>query len=354
MPRLLIVGAGGFIGGFIAAEALRRGYDTWVTVRETTSRRYLQDPRLTTLVLDYDDPEQMGSVLSTALPAGETWDAIVYNLGATKCSNFADFNKINYLYLRTFLDVLRSTGLMPGRFIYMSSLSALGVGDEKGYTPFTGREIPDPNTRYGLSKIKAETLLDTSPDVPWTVLRPTGVYGPHEQDYLMMIKCIDRHLDFGVGYRRQMLTFIYVDDLARAIFDALESPNTLKKKYILSEPRAYTQSEFRKIVAEALGRKAVVPLRLPLWAAYVACVVAEKYGVAKMQATTLNSDKYKIMKQRNWACDVSAAKADFGFAPQVDLREGIRRTVEAYREAQASEQAAKREAKKASKKGGQG
>ena len=37
------------------------------------------------------------------------------------------------------------------------------------------------------------------------------------------------------------------------------------------------------------------------------------------------------MRQRNWTADISDAVADFGFAPKVDLREGIRRTVEAYR-----------------------
>ncbi|MDE6430009.1 MAG: NAD(P)-dependent oxidoreductase, partial [Duncaniella sp.] len=157
-----------------------------------------------------------------------------------------------------------------------------------------------------------------------------GVYGPHEQDYLMMIKSIDSHFDFGVGFRRQMLTFIYVEDLARAIFDALEKA-PVHHKYIISEPRAYSQAEFRRIVAKELGRSLVIPVRLPLWALKIACVVSEKYGAAKLQAVTLNTDKYKIMAQRNWNCDITDAERDFGFRPQINLEEGIRRTVRAYR-----------------------
>lgn len=324
--KVLIVGAGGFIGGFIAREALSRGYETWCAVRESTSRRYLTDPALNFIVLDYDDPEKLRKGLE-----GESWDYIIYNLGATKCVNFSDFNHINFTYLRNFCEALRANGQVPQRFIYMSSLSAIGPGDEENYSPLRGDMIPQPNTRYGLSKIKAETFLQTLPaSFPWIILRPTGVYGPHEQDYLMMIKSIDSHFDFGVGFRRQMLTFIYVEDLARAIFDALEKA-PVHKKYIISEPRAYSQGEFRRIVSRELGRKIVIPVRLPLWALKIACKVSEKYGAAKMEAVTLNSDKYNIMAQRNWNCDTSEAERDFGFRAQINLEEGIRRTVRAYR-----------------------
>lgn len=329
--RVLIIGAGGFIGGFIAAEGLKRGYEVWCGVRASTSRRFLDAPRLRFVTLDWDNPAQMAEALTTALPEGEKWEYMVYNLGATKCANFADFNRINYLYLQTFLKVVQDNALTPDRFLYMSSLSALGPGDEKGYTKLSSTKIPTPNTRYGTSKIKAETLLDIASWMPWIIFRPTGVYGPHEQDYLMMIKSIDRHWDFGVGYRRQLLTFIYVKDLAAAIYDALERA-PIHKKYIISEDRAYTQSEFRKIVAEELGGKWVIPVRLPLWMVYIASTVAEKIAAAKMQASTLNRDKFRIMKQRNWDCDITPAREDFGFNPQFSLRDGLRETIKAYRQ----------------------
>lgn len=329
--RVLVVGAGGFIGGFITDEALKRGYDVWAAVRATTSRRFLSDPRLKFAVLDYDTPEAVAAGLRHAAPEGG-WDYIVYNLGATKCTNFMDFNRINFQYLCNFTKALIDNGLVPRRFIYMSSLSALGPGDEKNYTPLNSSTFANPNTRYGVSKIKAETHLQTLESFPWIIFRPTGVYGPHEQDYLMMIKSIDRHWDFGVGYKRQMLTFIYVKDLAAAIFDALESaPGVVEHhKYIISEPRSYTQKEFREIVGAALGGKWVIPVKLPLWAVRMASVVAEKIGVLRMKPSTLNSDKYKIMKQRNWSCDISDAQRDFNFSPRYSLKDGIAETVESY------------------------
>lgn len=328
--KVLIIGAGGFIGGFIAKESINRGYDTWVGVRETTSRKYLTDSRLHFVTFDYDDRESLEKTLSSTLAEGEKWDWIVYNLGATKVNNYSDFNRINYQYLKNFVEALINTGMMPERFLYMSSLSALGPYDEKTYSPYHSKVVPDPNTKYGMSKIKAETFLDITPEVPWIIFRPTGVYGPHEQDYLMMIKCIDNHWDFGVGFKKQLLTFIYVEDLANAIFDALEKA-PLKKKYIISEDKAYTQKEFRRIVASELGQKWVIPVRLPLWMAKAASYVSEKYGLARLKPSTLNRDKYKIMRQRNWSVDVSDAKRDFGFNPMFDLRKGIHLTVDAYK-----------------------
>lgn len=324
--KVLIVGAGGFIGGFIAAEGLKRGLEVWCGVRPSTSRKFLQDPQLHFLQLDYEDPQALTKTLLEA----PHFDWIIWNLGATKCVNFMDFNRINYGYVRTFLDALRAADRMPQRFVYMSSLSALGPGDEKNYTPLRDNMVPEPNTRYGLSKIKTETLLEMSPDVPWIILRPTGVYGPHDRDYLMMVKAIDCGIDFGVGFKRQLLTFIYVEDLARAIYDALERA-PLHHKYILSERKAYTQADFRRIVKKALGRGIVLPVRLPVWMAGIACAVSGKYGALQHKAVTLNPDKFRILRQRNWDCDVTPAVNDFGFNPRVSLVDGIAEVVKSYR-----------------------
>ena len=327
---ILVVGAGGFIGGFIAKEALRRGFDTWVAVRASTSRRYLDDERLHFVELDYDDVDAMERALEQALPNPAGWDYIIWNLGATKAANFMIFNQVNFVYPRNFVELLRRRNWVPQKFLYMSSLSAIGPGDEKNYTPLSSATVPNPNTRYGLSKIKTETFLETLTDFPWIIFRPTGVYGPHEKDYLLMIKTIDAHWDVSMGFRRQLLTFIYVDDLVEAMYQALESPNTVRRKYIISEDRAYSQKDFRTLVAKALGHKVVIPLKLPMWVVYVASVLCEKWAGVSGKTSTLNRDKFKIMRQRNWSCDISDAQRDFGFQPKFSLERGVAATVEAY------------------------
>lgn len=334
---LLVVGAGGFIGGFIARRALGLGYDTWAGLRKSTSRRWLTDPQLHFAVFDYDNPEAIAKALQEYAPVRRDgtrgWDYIIWNLGATKCADMRDFDRINYGYLRNFADALQAAGMLPYTFLYVSSLSALGLGDEKNYTPFTGQSVPHPNTAYGRSKIKAEQYLDQHPDIPWIIFRPTGVYGPHEKDYLMMIQSIDRHIDVSMGYKPQMLTFVYVDDLVEAMFLALQAGgDVLHRKYIISEDRAYSQKEFRKIVARHLGGRFVLPLALPMWVVYGVSVASEKLAAIRGKASTLNRDKYIIMRQRNWTCDISDAVRDFCFRPHWPLDRGIAATVAAYRQ----------------------
>ena len=64
---LLVVGAGGFIGGFIASEGLKRGYDVWAGIRESTSRRYLTEKELHFAVFDYDDFGKLQEQISAPL-----------------------------------------------------------------------------------------------------------------------------------------------------------------------------------------------------------------------------------------------------------------------------------------------
>lgn len=325
--RVLVVGAGGFAGGFICEECLRRGYATWAGVRATTSRKYLADERLKFVTLDFDSPESLAGDLREALPDSK-WDYVIYNLGATKCLNFSDFNRINYQYLQRFTDALKEAGMVPEKLLYISSLSAMGPGDEKGYTPYTEKMIPIPNTRYGASKLKAEMWLQTC-GIPSIIFRATGIYGPRDKDYFLMFKTIGNGFDFSAGYGRQLLSFLYVEDLARACCDALEKSKT-GQTYIVGHPRVYTQKEFRKLVGAAIGRKNVIPVALPLWTVKTVSGIAEKIGVAKGKPSTLNSDKYRIMAQRNWAIDINKAREGFGFDPQVDLPEGVERAAKWY------------------------
>ena len=330
--KILITGAGGFIGGYLVAEALERGYETWAAVRSTTSREFLTDERIHFIELDFTDEQKLTATLRTHVEKCGAWDYVVHNLGATKCTNYLDFERINYGYLRALVEALRAINAIPQNLVLISSLSVMGMGDDVGYTPFKPNDIPQPNTRYGTSKLKAETYLQMQPDVPFTILRLTGVYGPHERDYFLMMKSIKRGFDFSVGFRKQMLTFIYVKDVARAVMAAIEH-EPKRKAFFISEDMAYTQQQFRALVCNELKKTFVIPVACPIWLVRVVCAVAEWWGKVTLKPSTLNGDKFNILKQRNWLCDTTEAKAELGFTARYSLPEGLHEAIAWYRKA---------------------
>ncbi|MBQ2163889.1 MAG: NAD(P)-dependent oxidoreductase, partial [Muribaculaceae bacterium] len=285
--KILITGAGGFIGGYLVEEALKRGYETWAAVRKSTNRQFLTDERIKFLELDFSDYNALHLSLKDTIEKNGKWDFVVHNLGLTKATNYLDFETVNYGYLKSLVDELKELDAVPDVFLMMSSLSVMGPGDEVDYKPFTSGDIPAPNTRYGVSKLKGETYLQMQSDFPYTIFRCTGVYGPHERDYFLMMKSIKRGFDFSVGFKKQLLTFIYVKDLAQAVMDALEA-GPMRKAYFISENQSYTQQQFRKIVLDELGKKVVIPVTCPLWVVKIVCHVAEFIGKLTGKPSTLN------------------------------------------------------------------
>ena len=324
---ILITGASGFIGSFLVEEAVRRGFDTWAGVRASSSRAYLQDPRVRFLELDFARPD----VLRRQLAAHGRFDYIVHCAGVTKCVDSADFDRVNHVQSCDFVDALRELGMTPRQFIFISTLSVFGPVHEQDYRPILDTDTPQPNTAYGRSKLKTEQYLQSLPDFPYVIFRPTGVYGPRERDYYVMAQSIARHVDVAAGFRRQDLTFVYVADVVQAVFLAI-GRGVCRRAYFLSDGRVYSSRTFSDLLIREMGHPWVIRLKFPLFALKTVSLCAEWWAKRRGKTSTLNRDKYNIMKQRNWRCDIAPAVEELGYAPAYDLDKGVRLTIAWYKE----------------------
>ena len=252
MESVLVTGASGFIGSFIVEEALRRGFGVWAGVRSSSSREYLQDKKIHFLELDFAHPNELRAQLSGHKGTYSKFDYIIHCAGATKCVDKNDFERVNYLQTKYFVDTLRELNMIPRQFIFISTLSVFGPIREKTYTPITGEDTPMPNTAYGLSKLKAEIYLQSIPGFPYVIYRPTGVYGPREKDYFLMAKSIRQHTDFSVGFRRQDLTFVYVKDIVQAVFLGIEKQISCRA-YFLADGKVYQKPCLFRLDTERIG-----------------------------------------------------------------------------------------------------
>ena len=332
MKSILITGASGFIGSFLVERGLEAGMNVWAALRATSSRKYLTDGRTQFIELDLGHDERLRAQLKAHAEQHGPFDYVIHAAGATKCRRPEDFQKTNAEgTLRLALSLLETGALRPGgRFVFLSSLSVCGPVHEIDFEPITENDTPLPNTAYGRSKLQAERYLADVPGLNYVVLRPTGVYGPRERDYFMMAKSIRQHVDFAVGFRPQVLTFIYVADLVEAAYLALDR-GPRGAVYPLSDGRQYTSRTFSDLLQLELGVKRVVHVTAPLWVLWLVSCIAGKAAALLGRTSTLNLDKYRIMRQRNWKCSIEAARRDLGYRPQWPLTRGVRAAVEWYK-----------------------
>lgn len=328
MERVLITGASGFIGSFIVEEALQRGMEVWAAVRKSSSREWLQDDRIHFIELNLSSEDDMKSQLKD-----HVFDYVVHAAGVTKCLKKEQFYQVNTEGTRHLVHALLSLQMPIKRFVYLSSLSIFGaIREQLPYLPIREDDEPQPNTEYGKSKLAAEDILETVTDkLPCVILRPTGVYGPREKDYFLMVKSIQSHTDFSVGFKRQDITFVYVKDVVQAVFLVMERGKS-GRCYFLSDGQVYQSSTFSDLIIHELGNPWCLRVKAPIWVLRVVTFFGEQVGRITGKISALNNDKYHILKQRNWQCDIQPAIDELGYQPQYQLERGVKETVAWYKE----------------------
>ncbi len=328
--KILVTGASGFIGSFIVEEALRRGMETWAAVRGSSSKQYLQDERIHFIELNLNDQKQLEEQLD-----GHQFDYVVHAAGVTKCLDSKDFFRINSSGTVALVRALIAKGLPLKKFVFISSLSVFGaIREQQPYEPIKASDTPHPNTAYGKSKLKAEKWLMeglecAQAQFPYVILRPTGVYGPRERDYFLMAKSIKQHSDFAVGYRQQDITFVYVQDVVQAVFLACEK-GPVGKAYFLSDGHVYQSTTFSDLIRKELGNPWWIRITAPIWVLRIVTWVGDKIGHLTGKISALNNDKYHILKQRNWQCDIQPAIDELGYQPEYPLERGVELTIKWY------------------------
>ena len=330
--RVLVTGASGFIGSFLVERALQAGMQVWAGVRPSSSKEYLKDPNIRFANLDFSSEEKLREVLRSIAP-----HYIIHAAGLTKSLRPEAFMEVNAAGTER---LARAAGVCGDlrKFVLVSSLSVMGPArEQEPHVAITDADTPQPNTLYGRSKLEAERRLAVvaaereivGGRLPYCIVRPTGVYGPRERDYFLMVKSVKGHVDFRMSGPKQHLTFVYVTDLVEAIFLSLVR-GVQGRAYFISDGRAYPTEEFSALVRRRLGNPWLVTLPIPGWLLRIAAAVGDKVAALTGKPTPVNTDKYNILRQRNWLCDIAPAVEDLGYGPRVCLEEGVGRAVDWY------------------------
>jgi nucleoside-diphosphate-sugar epimerase len=324
---VLVTGATGFTGGHLAATLARRGEAVRALVRPKSRTRFDRSPLpglgVQAVEGDLGDP-------ASVQRAADGVD-VVYHIAATyREAGQPDsaYRAINVEGTRNLLEAARAGGAR--RLVHCSTG---GVHGHIARPPATEDAPFNPGDVYQETKLEAEQRArqfgrDIGFDV--VVARPIGIYGPGDTRFLKMFRGLARGRFPMLGSGRAFYHLTYIDDLVEGFRLCGTVPGAKGRTYILAGPRYTTLEDLVAMVATELRVK---PPRVhwPVWPFWTAGLLCEMICVPLRIEPPLYRRRVDFYTKSR-AFDTTRARTELGFAPKVDLEEGIHRTAQWYRE----------------------
>lgn len=303
MRKVVITGAGGFIGRNLTRRLLQENILVYGIDIEAAQERILADAGVTPLCVDIGDKRELANILKTAQPD------VFYHLAwagvSTDVKNEVGTQVSNILLAMTVLEACEEAGC--------EHVIIPGSASEYAYCGQTidGQNAPAPGDAYAASKAAAQVLCQWYArqhglNLNWLLIG--SIYGPGRNDSNILtytIKALLRGEEPQYTKLEQLWDYIYIDDLIEALY-LLGLHGKPDGVYPIGSGQARPLAEYiRQIQAEIAPDAPLGIGALPY-----------KFG----------------SKPDNSVLDITSLREDTGFAPQVTFEEGIGQTIAYFRE----------------------
>ena len=323
--NVLLTGANGFVGSHILEELLCSAEHRVRLLLRATSDTRLIEHDLRWVEVCYGSLGDADS-LHKAL---DGVDVLIHCAGKTKAVKTREYYAVNADGTRNLVKAARAFEGGLKHLIYISSAAVSGPGTPQ--RPAREDAPPRPVSDYAKSKMLAEEFVRENARIPYTILRPSAVYGPGDRDFLVLFKMARRHLLPLTAGGRQSVSLIFARDVARAVAMCIGEQRAQGKTYHLAHPTPCTVKHLAEQVAEALGVWAL-QFPVPALLLYPVCALHEVAARLSGRPSILNMQKIPEYRAGGWVCATDKIREDLGFAPGVSLQEGLRTTLEWYKE----------------------
>ncbi len=339
MTDTIVTGAPGWLGSRLI-QVLRQGLPEVASLAKPTERRVrvlvhvdpeseacaaLREGGVELVHGDVRDPSSLAELFDGTRGATVFHAAGVIHPGNTTRA----FRSVNVNGTRNLLDAAEGH---TRRFVYVSSNSPLGVNnspdevfDENSpYRPYMG---------YGRSKMAAEQLVNAARAAgrfETVTIRPPWFYGPnqpHRQSLFFQMVRTGKFPRLGSGAQKRSMA--YVDNLCQGLLLAERTPRADGQTYWIADERPYTMTEILETIQKVMHEDFGVELakrqtQVPGFLGTIAQIVD-----ATLQRLGIYQQKIHVLSEMNKtiACSTAKAERELGYAPSVDLEEGMRRSL---------------------------
>lgn len=323
--RVLVTGSSGFIGSHLV-EALRAaGCQVVCFVRSQSAPGYVEDSAIKRYVVDYSKPETL-----IDSPGLRDVNLVFHAAGVTKRTTREQFLQGNVEPTKNLLEAIRVQEIPLSRFVFISSQAVVGPSASAG--DFKDEKAqPRPIEYYGESKMLAEQVIqEYGANIPYTIIRPSSVYGPRDIDFLNIFRQISRGFNIYAANRQKLISIIYVRDLVRGILQAAQARTAINRVYHLCDDLPVSWQELQESIVRLIGRR-VVTISIPSILLRLAGRCGDLYSQVTGKFSLVNSQKIRLALPAYWLIDNGRAKQDFRFRCDTPLEDGLRETLEWYR-----------------------
>jgi nucleoside-diphosphate-sugar epimerase len=322
--KLLITGGTGYIGENLIPELLKQGHSIRLLLRDREKGRSLFGDSCEYWLGDI-------TVKSSLEGCCEGVD-IIYHMAAKigndlpTEANLQEFRRVNVLGTKNMIEEAKRAGIT--RFIFISSAAAMGIVKQ---TPISENSLCEPFLPYQISKYEAEECVRAYIDkgFPAIIVRPSKIcgIGEHEYTYLTYAKLCNRGVFLKVGKGNNYISNVYISDFINALILLLDH-GLIGGTYLLSAPDSIPLEELALIIGKILHKRITfvyIPIRVMKFAAFIEenlfTFIGRKPIVTKRNIESITHDRIY---------NLSKAKKEIGFSPNVSMECGIIKTVQWY------------------------
>jgi dihydroflavonol-4-reductase len=317
--RVLITGANGFLGTWLARALAARGDSVRALVRRGSD---LSSLSACSVELAEGDVTQPGT-LAAALEGVE----VCFHLaGVRRGTARADFMRVNAGGTRHVAEAMVQTGAR--RLVLCGSLAAAGPCIDG--RPRTEEDPLQPEEWYGESKAEAERIaFGFSHQLEVTSIRPCRILGPGDRENLTFFKVVKRGWVMRLLGPPRPLSLVDVEDVVGQLLLQADRPEAKGQAFFCAGEETATVEEMMRQMARTLGVRArTVPL--PPRLLRVAGALADVLSDASGYQLPLNRKLVRQLLAPGWTCSTEKAHRLLGFRAKWALSASLDRSAASY------------------------
>ena len=307
--KVAVTGSTGFIGRHLCLHLANSGWQVRAILRPETTKvpPAGSEPIISRLQRD------------ELTEAFHGCDLVIHLAGKTRAPNLQAFLLANAEAAEQVALAARENRV---RLLHVSSQAAAGTGTPQ--RPRLETDPPKPIGDYGRSKLAGEKAVGRVEGLDYSILRPSAVYGPGDRDFLSLFRSARRGFFPLLGKPESAFSFLYIDDLVRAIEIVASHPQTLSDVFFVAHSETHTTENFLRLLAQTCNRN-YRPTRVPrtlFWLIMALGVPAAKLGLNPL----VTPSRYSEIMSEGFVCSPTKLLQTTGFSAQVPLSEGLGRT----------------------------